>query len=298
MSIELLHHHAALALAYVASVAAAGLGVAACDRPAKETSTSAAAEIESEPKRKVPLLVPGDETIPAGHAGELVRQGRLYATRTSEELPQLVGSDLHCTSCHLEAGTRGNAGPWVGLSSAYPMYRARAGREITLEERIDECFERSVNGKAPGKGSPVTRAFVAYIEWLSRDVPRGSEVLGRGFPRVERPPIVDPDNGRNVYAARCASCHGANGEGRRQADGSYQFPPLWGDRTFNIGAGMARLDTAAAFVRHDMPLGRPEPLTATDAYDVAAYFTEQPRPDYLPKSGDWPRGGKPPDARY
>lgn len=278
-------------LPIVLAIAAAATGAAACNRAPR-------AEIAQEPKRKVALRAPGDETIPEGPAGDLVRKGRLYATRTSEELPHLVGSDLHCTSCHLEGGTKANAGPWVGLASAFPEYRARAGRVVTLEDRVDECFERSLNGKAPGKGSPVMDAFVAYIQWLSHDVPRGSEVTGRGFPKIERPPIVDPDNGRHAYAARCASCHGANGEGRRQDDGTYQFPPLWGDRAFNIGAGMARLDTAAAFVRHNMPLGQPESLTRIDAYDIAAYFTEQPRADYANKSADWPLGGKPPDARY
>lgn len=275
----------------------------ACN-PSNQTSSTTTSGAEesvrgSVTSRKVPLAVPSDSTIPAGAAGELVRKGRMYATRTVEELPDRVGSDLHCTSCHLDAGTRANAGPWVGIANAYPMYRARAGHAITLEDRVDECFERSLNGKAPGKGSAVMDAFVAYITWLSRDVPRGSEVIGRGFPMIERPPNIDADNGRNVYAARCASCHGTNGEGRRREDdGSYQFPPLWGERTFNIAAGMARLDTAAAFVRHNMPLGRPEPLTLTDAYDVAAYFIEQPHADYAPKAGDWPRGGKPRDARY
>lgn len=281
----------------------AGLGIAvavgACERPDKRgTALTTNAEIEREPARKVPLIVPGDDTIPPGATGDLVRKGRRYATHTWEDLPELVGSDLHCTSCHLEGGTKANAGPWVGIANAYPAYRARAGREITLEERIDECFERSVNGKAPGKGSPVMNAFVAYIDWLSRGVPRGSEVVGRGFPMLERPTQIDSSNGRVLYGIRCASCHGANGEGRRQEDGSYQFPPLWGDRAFNIGAGMARLDTAAAFVRHNMPLGRPEPLALFEVYDIADYFTQQPRPDHPAKSGDWPRGGKPRDARY
>jgi thiosulfate dehydrogenase len=260
-------------------------------------ASSAEPEPAAAPAR-VPLRVPGDETIPEGPRGDLVRRGRTIATRTSEELPAIVGSDLHCTSCHLEAGTRANAGPWVGLSSLYPQYRARAGRTVTLEDRIDECFERSMNGKPLAHDSPEMQSLVAYIDWLSEGVPRGAEVIGRGFAKLERPPMIDPDNGRNAYDARCASCHGADGQGRRADDGSYQFPPLWGDRTFNLGAGMARLDTAAAFVRHNMPLGQGDSLTATESYDIAAYFTEQPRADFAGKWADWPRGGKPRDARY
>lgn len=67
---------------------------------------------------------------------------------------------------------------------------------------------------------------------------------------------------------------------------------------FNIGAGMARLDTAAAFVKTKMPLGQGHTLSDEDAYDVAAYFTRQPRPDFAGKNQDWPKGGKPADARY
>src|SRR5690606_17373158 len=127
---------------------------------------------------------------------------------------------------------------------------------------IDECFERSMNGTAPAHDSPTMQAFVAYIDWLSTGVPRGVEVKGRGFAPLERPPNVDPDQGKTAYLARCASCHGEDGQGKKDAEGHYQFPPLWGDRTFNLGAGMARLDTAAAFVRHNMPLGQPDSLTA------------------------------------
>lgn len=280
---------------FLALAVGGALAVAACEKP-RETAHEPPRQ--REPRPRVAFKVPGDESIPAGREGELIRRGRTIAMRTAEELPDVVASDLHCTSCHLEAGTKAGAGPWVGLASVFPEYRARAGREIVLEERIDECFERSMNSKAPGHGSETMNALVAYIEWLSRDVPRGSEVAGRGFKKLERPPNVDPDQGKISYEVRCASCHGAAGEGRRADDGSIQFPALWGDRSFNIAAGMARLDTAAAFVRHNMPLGQPDSLTATEAYDIAAYFTTQPRADFEKRSSDWPHGGKPPDARY
>ena len=145
---------------------------------------------------------------------------------------------------------------------------------------------------------PEMKGLVAYMSWLSAGIPRGADVVGRGFARLERPPNVDSDSGKNSYGARCATCHGLDGSGRRNADGSYAVPPLWGPRAFNIGAGMARLDTAAAFVHQNMPLGQPEKPTTWESYDIAAYFTEQHRPDFAGKSNDWPRGGKPRDARY
>jgi len=251
------------------------------------------------PKRRVvPLVVPSDAQIPAGAQGDLIRRGRTLAMRTKEELGDRIGADMHCSSCHLMGGTVAGAGPWIGLSGAYPLYRARAGRDTTLEDRVDECVERSLNGKPLAHDAPEMKAIVAYIDWLSKDVPKDADVEGRGFTRLERPVNVDPDVGQTTYTVRCASCHGLDGQGKKNPEGGYLYPPLWGDRSFNIGAGMARLDTAAAFVYANMPFGAGKTLTVSEAYDATAYFTRQARPDYAGKAGDWPKGGKPPDARY
>jgi thiosulfate dehydrogenase len=51
-----------------------------------------------------------------------------------------VGNGLNCASCHLNAGTVGGGSPYVGVSAAFPSYAARAGRVITLEDRINGCF--------------------------------------------------------------------------------------------------------------------------------------------------------------
>lgn len=286
--------------ALVATVGAASCGgrVSGATLDGGEPAASGGPTAAKLVRPHVPLTTPTEDTIPAGEEGALVRLGRELAANTFERLPENVGSELHCTSCHLNGGTKANAGPWVGVTSIYPTYRDRAGRVISIEERIDECFERSLSGKRLAAGSREQRAFVAYMSWLSRDVPKGSEVDGRGFAKLERPVNFDPDAGQREYAARCASCHGVDGAGRRSAEGAYFAPPLWGPRSFNVAAGMARLDTAAAFVRHNMPLGQDNSLTAWETYDIASYFIAQDRPDYAGKSADWPRGGKPPDARY
>ena len=82
------------------------------------------------------------------------------------------------------------------------------------------------------------------------------------------------------------------------------FPPLWGDRSFNVGAGMARTETAAAFVKHNMPIGFREHfplgqggLSDQEAVDVADYFSHMPRPAFPAMVNDWPDGHKPKDAR-
>ena len=57
--------------------------------------------------------------------------------------------------------------------------------------------------------------------------------------KIARKLLPDPVHGKKVYAEQCAACHGANGDGIRGADGVVGFPPLWGERWFNIRAGMA-----------------------------------------------------------
>jgi thiosulfate dehydrogenase len=243
------------------------------------------------------LHAPSETTIPSGPLGDAIRRGKQLLTNTKEELPDHVGNGLHCTSCHLNGGTVANAGPWVGIVGEFPEYRSRAARVSTLEDRINECFERSMNGTALDPHSNEMAAIISYMTWLSKDSPVGHDVASRGFKRDPDPLAGDSARGKTVYTAKCASCHGDDGAGK-MAGSAYLYPALWGDKSFNIGSGMGRLETAAAFVRWNMPLGQGGTLSAQDTFDVAKYFTEQARPDFAGKSGDWPKGDKPRDARY
>lgn len=235
--------------------------------------------------------------IPDGPAGDAIRRGSEIVERTFETLPDHVGNGLHCTSCHLGGGIVAGAGPWIGLPAVFPEYRARSGRADPLPRRVNDCFERSMNGTALDADGTDMAAIVAYIDFISRDAPGGKPPPGRGFKRIQPPRTPDRAMGAEKYASRCASCHGADGAGL-VTGGTYTFPALWGDRSFNLGAGMARLDTAAAFIRANMPLGAGGTLSEQDAYDIADYMAYQPRPDFPGKVNDWPSGGKPRDARY
>lgn len=247
---------------------------------------------------RAPFAVPDEATIPRTEEGDEIRHGLRLVSQTELLLPRNVGNVLRCTSCHLDAGRVANAGPWVGIVSVFPEFRTRNARTNTLEERVNDCFERSLNGKALDANGPQMRAIIAYMSWLSQDVPRGQSVEGRGFKRIEPQPTPDRARGRKLFLEKCAVCHGAEGLGTRSAEGGYLYPPLAGKRTFNIGAGMARLNTAAAFIRWNMPLGQGGSLTDQQAYDIADYFIHLPRPDFPAKRFDWPKGGKPKDARY
>jgi len=244
------------------------------------------------------LRFPDEKTIPAGPMGEAVRYGKKVLTQTQVYARAYVGNGLNCSSCHLNAGTKAYSAPWVGLWGVFPEYRARNAKVNALQDRVNDCFERSMNGKPLPLDSEEMRGILAYVWWLSKDVPTGSEVRGRGFTSIKAPQAPDAGRGKTLYLEKCIACHGPDGQGRSGPDGEYLFPALWGPKSFNIGAGMARLNTAAAFTKANMPLGQDNTLSDQQAIDIAAYFTRQPRPDFPGKARDWPKGDKPKDAPY
>ncbi|CAE6760723.1 MAG: c-type cytochrome [Nitrospira sp.] len=235
---------------------------------------------------------PSPDSIPGGQRGEQIRLGYQLVVHTQEFAASYVGNGLTCANCHLDAGLDPNSASYVGLSRAYPEYRARAGRVVTLADRINECFERNLNGKPIPQDSHKLQAIVAYIEWLSKDVPADSRMAWRGIPTIQSPKPPDAVNGVKVFTARCAFCHGADGQGTMAG------PPLWGPQSYTLGAELALVPVAAAFIKSNMPRTRGWALSDQDAYDVAAYINAQPRPDFPDKGHDWPKGGKPADVPY
>jgi len=235
--------------------------------------------------------VPADSLMPPGPLGASIRRGRAILLDARDSLPGHVGNGLTCTNCHRDAGTSPGSGPWVGSYASFPQYNARAGRVIRMEDRVNECLRRSLNGRPLADDGRDMGDIVAYMAFLSTGVPLGTHGAWLGYRRLAPLP-ADAHSGEAVYAAECARCHGPQGAGTKLA------PPLWGAQSFAIGAGMARLNTAAAFIRWNMPMDRPGILTDQKAYDVAAYVLSHERPDTPRKELDWPHGDPPDDAAY
>ena len=251
--------------------------VSACSRP------------ESPPQAAVSAAP--DTTIPAGPFGDAVRRGRAILLATRDSVPTHVGNGLRCTSCHLDAGRR-ESGTWMGVFARYPQYRPRSGVVETIEFRVNDCFRRSMNGTALDPASAEMRDIVAYFAFLSRGTPIGpSATTGARLQRWSEFK-ADTAAGARVFSAICAKCHGGGGEGTTVA------PPVWGPHSYNVGAGMSRVRTAADFISRNMPFDAPGTLTDQQAFDVAAYVNAQPRPDYKGKENDWPNGDPPPDVAY
>jgi len=244
--------------------------------------------------------------------GKLVKYGYALMTDTPNQIgpqvadPQLrySGNNLTCQNCHLKAGTQPYAMPLTGVWGQFPQYRGREGEIGTLEDRINGCMERSMNGRALPLGSREMKAFLAFTKWASTGIPDGAKLTGAGAMNVKEPPrAADLAHGDEVYARTCATCHGQDGQGQRAESGSgYRFPPLWGPDSYNDGAGMARLLSAAAFIKHNMPFGTTyasPALSDEEAYDVAAFINSTERPQRPNLEKDFPnRLQKPVDTAY
>jgi len=213
---------------------------------------------------------------------------------TRESLPQHVGNKLRCTSCHLDEGRREN-GTWIGVFARYPQYRPRSGVVETIEYRVNDCFRRSMNGTAIDPAGADMRDILTYFAFLSHGVTVAPPaVVGSSGARLQRWATFTADTaaGARVFSISCAKCHGAAGEGTPGA------PPVWGPQSYNIGAGMSRVRTAAEFISRNMPFDAPGTLADQQAVDVAAFINAHPRADYKGKENDWPNGDPPPDVAY
>ena len=219
---------------------------------------------------------PAESSIPNGPLGDSIRRGRAIFNETPLFASHFTGGKVSCANCHAEGGIQPFASAVVGVGATFPQFNQRAGHVISLEDRIQECFVRSENGKPLDYKGPEMHAIVDYISWLSTPQPGRKPYLGRGL--VKLPNLTpDPVRGKAIYAEQCAGCHGDNGEGKPNV-----FPPLWGPDSYNDGAGMHGIPKMAAFVQHNMPQNRMGILSAQEAYDVSAYIHEQPHPAFNP----------------
>ncbi len=293
--------------ALVALVAAAVASVIGCKSPPKSAETASApsggasADTKSaKPDKRVDYQAelpaapaptdgyfqpPARDKWPKGAFGEAVRRGAEIFRDTPAHAGSFVGNGLSCANCHLDNGRRANSAPLWAAWGSYPAYRRKNDHVNTLEERIRGCFRYSMNapgskaGHAPRPGDPLLTDLQAYMFWLATGAPAGKNLPGRGFPKLDKPARgYDVARGKKVFDQQCALCHGDHGQGTKLADGRYAFPPLWGPKSYNWGAGMHRINTAAGFIKANMPLGKPNTLTDQEAWDVAAYINSHERP--------------------
>ncbi|WP_050856420.1 c-type cytochrome, partial [Bordetella pertussis] len=221
---------------------------------------------------------PAADAIPDNEFGKVVREGEQIFLHTPQRAAKFVGNDLTCASCHLDAGRRADSAPMWAAYVLYPAYRAKNGHVNTLAERLQGCFRYSMNGESPPADDPTLVALQSYMYWLASKAPTGVKLAGRGYRKLPAPP-QKPDylRGKTAYAQYCAVCHGAEGQGQKNGR-HWVFPALWGEHSFNWGAGMHQIGNAAGFIKANMPLGQAGLLSDQEAWDVAYFMNAHERP--------------------
>jgi thiosulfate dehydrogenase len=238
---------------------------------------------------------PDTSTIASMPGADLIKYGRELIVNTAAYLGPKgavahISNGMNCGNCHLEGGTRSNGNNFASVAFTYPRFRMRSGKKESIQFRIEDCMQRSLNGKKLDSNGKEMTAMVAYIRWLGKDV-TSSTVIKKDtdLPCIERAASIK--NGAAVYALRCITCHGANGNGLTKPDSTgYIYPPLWGPDSYNTSAGNYMLSKLASFVKHNMPYTvKPQAAVLTDeeAWDVAAFVNSQNRPVKM-FADDWP----------
>jgi len=207
---------------------------------------------------------------------------------------------VSCVSCHLKGkdgkpGTSDGIGSFIGTATVFPAYSKREGTVQTLQNRINNCFMRSMNGTRPIIDSKASIAMASYVTWLSTGMPMQMNEKAplspynaaiwpkafKKFAKIQNKATADNYTaGKDVYTNNCSFCHGINGEGMGE------FPPLWGKNdkgewlAYNMGAGMSKLHKGAAWVQSNMPLGAGNTMSDQDAADVMIYVNAQERASF------------------
>lgn len=251
---------------------------------------------------------PGTWSLPANDSGRLIRYGRELVAHTAlyygpKGSISRTTNGMNCQNCHLDAGTKMWGNNFSAVQSCYPKFRERRGAVEGVVQRIEDCFVRSLAGKPIDSNGREMKAIIAYMKWLGTDVKKGVKPEGAGIRTlayIDR--AADTNNGRTIYNDKCRSCHQPDGQGLLAFDGrEYTYPPLWGEHSYNTGAGMYRLERLAGFVKNNMPLGTSyasAQLTDEEAWDVAAFINSRPR-HLFDIAGDYPDiGSKPVDYPY
>jgi S-disulfanyl-L-cysteine oxidoreductase SoxD len=127
------------------------------------------------------------------------------------------------------------------------------------------CATRAASQEGPGLGRPATAEQIAG--WDISIAPDGS-----GLP----PGSGSVQEGARIFAAKCQSCHGAEGAGQpydRLVGGLGTLKSQAPVRT--VGSYWPYATTLFDYIRRAMPLPQPQSLTADETYALAAYLLER-----------------------
>lgn len=275
-------------LGIIMFIAVIGLILSACSNSASGTDYREGAKKDYDYK---PTSM--DDLDPDDSRTDSIKKGKELLYETDTALEDYVGNELSCMSCHASDNLSGTQ-PLEGVTENYPKYRERDASMTDMKDRVNGCMNRSMNGEDLPRNSEEMNSIVAYLEYISGDF---AEEDAEDLPWLEdsdmdKVPEPDVDRGEYLFEEKnCMSCHAEDGKGRGPNEG----PALWGEDSFNDGAGMSRLSKISGFIQKYMPKNDAGSLSDQEAADLASYLLSLDRPEWDGHEDDWPEGGRPDD---
>ncbi len=262
----------------VTLVAFVGLAVLSCNETGNQkraASTTAYTPPEFD-TTKVPRTPFGKAVL---YGRELMMNTALYIGPNGVT-GRFSGSLRKCGSCHQNGGIKPHSFSLVLSHQAYPQYRAREGKLLSLADRVNNCVTRAMNGKPLSYNSEEMLAFLAYFKYINDRWSADAQFRKKSaFVLQVTNEKASSERGAVLYATNCNRCHGNSGEGilNAQEDG-YIYPPLWGSNSYQAGSGMHRVIKMAGWLKLNMPFdnaqgGKPF-LTDQQALDLAAFIND------------------------
>lgn len=145
------------------------------------------------------------------------------------------------------------------------MHRRYTRRRLSLPAcafALIACLSPAASASPLGLGTPISSEQLRH--W---DIDVSAD--GTGLP-AGRGSVVE---GKTVYQAKCAACHGAAGEGGigdALAGGKGTLATAKPVKT--IGSYWPYATTLFDYIRRAMPFGEPQSLSSEDVYAVSAYL--------------------------
>jgi cytochrome c oxidase cbb3-type subunit 3/ubiquinol-cytochrome c reductase cytochrome c subunit len=178
----------------------------------------------------------------------------------------------NCAGCHGENGKNGAA-----ISLANPIYLAIAGeatvRKITangVTGKLMPAFERSAGGTLTDQ--QIDSLVRGILAWSRPDVLHASP------PSYAATAKGDPTQGQKTFAEFCASCHGADGRGTKDAPGSIVDPSylaLVSDQSLRSAIIAGQPDQRMPDWRSDTSGKGSRAMTGQEITDVVAWLAAQ-----------------------
>src|SRR5699024_10086149 len=154
-----------------------------------------------------------DDLDPDDPKTPYIEYGEEVFNETNTVLPDNVGNKLSCMSCHADGGLS-KSSSMVGVTTQFPQYRPREGTIFTLEDRINGCMVRSMNGEMIPHDGKEMRSLVSYLAYISEGIEQGEDIPWRMLNTMKEIPEPDVTHGEELYTKKnCMTCHATDGSG-------------------------------------------------------------------------------------